>query len=56
MAAPASLFGAALADGLRIGLTSGRTAEQQAAADRDESLFVVEAICASLERVGFKRI
>ena len=56
MATPASLFGEALADGLRIGLTSGRTAEQQAAADRDESLFVVEAICAALERAGYKRI
>jgi hypothetical protein len=56
MATPASLFGAALVDGLRIGLTSGRTAEQQAAANRDESLFVVEAICAALERAGYKRI
>jgi len=56
MAQTASLFGAALVEGLRIGLTSGRTAEQQAAADRDESLFVVEAICDALERAGYKRI
>ena len=56
MATPAGLFGAALVDGLRIGLTSGRTAEQQAAADRDLSLYVVEAICAALERAGCKRI
>ena len=56
MAQPASLFGAALVSGLRIGLTSGRTAEQQAAADRDESLFVVEAICVALELAGCKRI
>jgi hypothetical protein len=56
MAEPAGLFGAALVSGLRIGLTSGRTAEQQAAADRDESLFVVEAICVALELAGCKRI
>lgn len=46
----------ALVDGLRIGLTSARTEEQWAAAREDESLFVVEIICDSLERAGFKRI
>lgn len=56
MAQQASLFGAALAQGLRIALTSGRTEEQQAAASRDESLFVAEAICDAFERAGFKRI
>jgi len=56
VAQQASLFGAALAQGLRIALTSGRTDEQQAAASKDESLFVVEVICDALERAGFKRI
>jgi hypothetical protein len=46
----------ALIEGLRIGLISGRTEEQWAAANEDESLFVVEALCNALERAGFKRI
>jgi len=49
-------FVEALANGLRIGLTGARTEEQQAAADEDLSLFVVEAICDALERAGCKRI